>query len=205
MVLAPCICPKRFHRDGRKVMEDPTWTYQNDLTVEDMTVNILGRDRTTVRVDRKAGLDTDDGMSPLEKEASTLIFDGIHAKCLAIIVGLLNLQAKSKLSDVTMTDIFVAIDDLINPKNANSNMSSNHTNACKIVSKVGLDYHVIHVCPYNKTLYYGPNKILTSYPKYQKSRFKENTIKKNVHKKVSSSPVFFPFNNVFHSWNTRIH
>jgi hypothetical protein len=39
------------------VIEDPTWTYQHDLTAKDMIVNMLGRDRATVRVDRKIGPD----------------------------------------------------------------------------------------------------------------------------------------------------
>jgi hypothetical protein len=122
-----------------EVMEDATWTYQHDFTAEDMFVNILGWDRATIHADRKPGSDADDGMSPLEKEASTLIFDGAHSSHLTIIVGLLNLQAKYKLSDVTMTDIFVAIDDLIIPKNANSSICHSCADARKIVSEVGLD------------------------------------------------------------------
>jgi hypothetical protein len=56
-------------------------------------------------------------MSPLEKEASTLIFDRIDSSRLVVIVELLNLQAKRKSSDITMNNIFTAIDDLIIPKN----------------------------------------------------------------------------------------
>jgi hypothetical protein len=100
-----------------KVMEVPTWTYQHNFTTEDMIVNMLGRDRAMVRVDRKAGPDANDGMSPLEKEASTLIFDRIDSSRLVVIVELLNLQAKRKSSDITMNNIFTAIDDLIIPKN----------------------------------------------------------------------------------------
>jgi hypothetical protein len=132
-------------------------------------------------------------MSPLEKEASTLIFDGVDSSRLAVIVGLLNLQAKRKLSDVTMIDIFTVIADLIIPKSANSNMPRSRADARKIVSEVGLDYHVIHACPCDMTLYYGPNETLSSCPKCHKSRFKENTIRKNVPRKVSSN---FSFSSV---------
>jgi hypothetical protein len=162
--------------------EDPTWTYEHDLTAEDMIVHLLGRDKATVRADRKAGPDVDDGMSPLEKEASTLIFDGADSSRLRVIVGLLNLQAKRNLSDVTMTDIFTAIDDLIIPKNGNSRMPRSCADARQLISEVGLDYKVIHACPCDKTLYYGTNDTLTACPK---CRYKYNTVRKNVPRKVS--------------------
>ena len=178
--------------------EDPTWTYEHDLTAEDFIVHFLGRDRGSVRVDRKADSDADHSMSPLEKEASTLIFDGADSSRLRVIVGLLNLQAKRKLSDVTMTDIFTAIDDLIIPKNANSRMPRSRADERKLVSEVGLDYNVIHACPCDKTLYYGKNESLSSCPECQRSRFKENTVRTNVPRKVSLH-IFF-YCNIFISF-----
>ena len=170
--------------------EDPTWTYEHDLTAEDLIMHFLGRDRASVRVDRKADSDADHTMSPLEKEASTLIFDGADSSRLRVIVGLLNLQAKRKLSDVTMTYISTAIDDLIIPKHANSRMPPSCADARKLVSEVGLDYNVIHACPCNKTLYYGKNGSLSSCPKCRRSRFKDNTIRTNVPRKVNLHSFF---------------
>ena len=141
-------------------------------------------------MNRKANSDADHTMSPLEKEASTLIFDGTDSSRLRVIVGLLNLQAKRKLSDVTMIDIFTAIDDLIIPKHANLRMPHSCADVKKLVSEVGLDYNVIHACPCNKTLYYGKNGSLSSCPKCRRSRFKDNTIRTNVPRKVNLHSFF---------------
>jgi hypothetical protein len=174
------------HHDGERnqVSPDPTWTYEHDLTAEDMLVHLLGRDCATLRVDRRSGPQLDDGMSSLEKEASILIFDGTDSSHLRVLVGFLNLQAKRKLSNVTMTDIFIAIDDLIIPKNSNSKMPRTRDDAWKIVSKVGLDYQVIHACPCDHTLYFGENEKLTSCRKCSRTRYTNTHVWKNVPRKV---------------------
>jgi hypothetical protein len=61
-------------------------------------------------------------MSPLEKEALTLIFDGADSSHFKVLVDFLNLQAKKKLNDITMTEIFTTIYEMIIPKNSNSKM-----------------------------------------------------------------------------------
>ena len=131
-------------------------------------------------------------MSSLEKEASTLIFDGADSSYLRVLVGFLNLQAKRKLSDVTMTDIFIAIDDLIIPKNSNSKMPRTRDEARKIVSEVGLDYQVIHACLCDHTLYFGENEKLTSCRKCSSSRYTDTHVRKYVPRKVGC--VYLSFN-----------
>ena len=42
--------------EGNQVPPDPTWTYEHDLTAEDMLVHLLGRDRATLRVAKRAAL-----------------------------------------------------------------------------------------------------------------------------------------------------
>jgi hypothetical protein len=79
-------------------------------------------------------------MSALEQEASTLIFYGTNSNSLQVLVGFLNLQAKYKLSDVVMMDIFTAISHLIIPSNSNSRMPHTRAEARKIVTDIGLDY-----------------------------------------------------------------
>jgi hypothetical protein len=169
---------------NKGVEGDPTWTFNHDLTAEDMLVHYLGWDQGTVRVDRKARPDFDDGMSTLEKEASTLIFDGADSSRLQVLVGFLNLQAKRKLSDVTMTDIFIAIDELIVPKNSNSKMPHSRDEARKIVSDIGLDYHVIHSCPCDCTMYFGKNSKLDSCPSCKRTWYTDSHVRKNVPRKV---------------------
>jgi hypothetical protein len=177
--------------------EDPSWTYEHDLTVEDMLVHLLGKDRATLNVDWMARPELHDGMSPLEKKASTVIFDGANSSRLRVLVGFLNLQAKRKLSDVVITKIFVAIDDLIIPRNSNSKMPCTRKEARKIVSYVGLDYKIIHACPCDSTLYYGKNEKLTSCPKCRRTRYIDFHMRKNIPRKVSFSPSP-SFNVMFH-------
>jgi hypothetical protein len=110
-------------------------------------------------VDRKTGPQAKDGLSTLEQEASTLIFDGVDSSRLQVLVGFLNVQAKWKLSDVAMTDIFTAINDLSIPKKSNSRMPRICAEARQIVSEVGLDYKVIYACPCDRTLYYGETTV----------------------------------------------
>jgi hypothetical protein len=162
-----------------------------------MLVYFLGKDRATLNVDQKARPELHDGMSPLEKDASTVIFDGADSNRLRVLVGFLNLYAKRKLSNVAMTEIFVAIDDLIIPRNSNSKMPCTRKEARKIVSYVGLDYKIIHACPCDSTLYYGKNEKLTSCPKCRRTRYTNSHVRKNVPRKVSFSPSP-SFNVMFH-------
>lgn len=56
--------------------------WDQDLVVEDLLENHMGMDRGIVQVDRKAGPVANENMTYLEKEASTLIFDGANTSSL---------------------------------------------------------------------------------------------------------------------------
>ena len=124
-------------------------------------------------------------LSEIEKEASTMIFDGATSSRLSIIFLFLSIQAQNRISNVAMDAIFKAISEKIIPVEFNSKMPTTRAEARKIISHVGLDYTVYHSCPCDQTLYYGPlKKDLKFCPHCKLSRYQETTQSKTVPRKV---------------------
>lgn len=161
---------------------DPAW--QDDLTFEDMLAHHGARDPTRIRVGSLTGPDQE--MTFQEKESSTNLYDGATSSRLKIIVEFLNLQARHGWSNLAMDDIFSTICDLVIAPKLNSKMSRTRQEARKVISDVGLDYIVIHACPCDRTLYFGPLEHATFCPKCKLSRYGNNRHKTTVLNKIEA-------------------
>lgn len=181
--------PSEAHAEGDRSPSNDSnaWMWDQDLVIEDLLEEYMGMDRATIRVDRKAGPEADKNMSYLEKEASTLIYDGADTSRLDATFTFLKIQARHKLSNVCMDDIFQAIHSKVIAKSANSRMPQSRAEARKIISEVGLDYVTIDACPCDKFLYYGEENVsLKACPKCHTSRFSNAYQKTDVPRKVNS-------------------
>jgi hypothetical protein len=77
--------------------------WENDLAIEDLLKIYKGFDVSKVQVDLKGG--PSESMSPLEREASTLVFDGATATRLSTIFWFLNWGARHNIIHVAMDDL----------------------------------------------------------------------------------------------------
>lgn len=165
----------------------------DDGFVLDEYMNLLrGFDEDGVRVSTEETTRTVPKLSQIEKEASTMLFDGATTSRLSIIFLFLSIQAEKQISNVAMDAIFKAVSEKVIPLELNSKMPTSRAEARKIISDVGLDYKVYHSCPCDLTLYYGPlKKDLKFCPKCNLSRFSETTQCKTVPRKVCYSELLF--------------
>jgi hypothetical protein len=114
-------------------------------------------------------IDLDRGPHPdapyIEQEASTAIytrkFENKKSR-LNIIIKYLSWQARHKISDIAMDELFRSLHDDIVPQGKDSkgedivnNMPFSRAEARKVIREVGLDYITIDACPCDATLYYG--------------------------------------------------
>jgi hypothetical protein len=124
-------------------------------------------------------IDLDRGPRPdapyLEQQASTAIYTGAFEEKkskLNIIIKYLCWQARHKISDIAMDELFKSLHEDIVPKgkdskgvNIENNMPKSRAEARRVIGEVGFDYVTIDACPCDKTLYYGPqNEHLQSCP-----------------------------------------
>jgi hypothetical protein len=101
----------------------------------------------------------------MEQQASTAIytckFESKRSR-LNIIIKYLCWQARHKISDVAMNELFQSICEDIIPKGKDedekeieNNMPTSRVEARKVIREVGCDYVVYDACPCDHTLYYG--------------------------------------------------
>jgi hypothetical protein len=152
-------------------------------------------------------IDLDRGPRPdapyLEQQASTPIYTGefeSKKSRLNIIIKYLCWQARHKVSDIAMDELFKSLHEDIIPKGKDSkqkvienNMPKTRAEARKVIRKVGFDYVTIDACPCDETLYYGPrNGHLQSCPneKCGMSRYRTDVKSSKVpRKKMHYFPI----------------
>jgi GTP cyclohydrolase FolE2 len=101
----------------------------------------------------------------IEQQASILIYTGEFQSTpsrLNIIIKYLSWQARHKVSDVAIDELFQSLREDIVPTGKDvkgndivNNMPSSRSEARKVIKEVGFDYVVIDACPCDQTLYYG--------------------------------------------------
>ena len=128
-----------------------------------------------------------EGITNLEKEASTPIFNGASTNRLAFIMIFLKIQAKHPgMTNVCLDDVLLAINDHVINKNLESKIPRTRAEARRVVTEIGLDYSTIDACPCDYFLYYGEiDSTLNACPKCNRSRYKEGLVSKKVPRKVS--------------------
>ena len=128
-----------------------------------------------------------EGITNLEKEASTPIFNGASTNRLAFIMIFLKIQAKHPgMTNVCLDDVLGAINDHVINKNLESKIPRTRAEARRVVSEIGLDYNTIDACPCDYFLYYGAiDSTMNACPKCNRSRYKEGLVSNKVPRKVS--------------------
>jgi hypothetical protein len=136
----------------------------DDVMQETLSPNVGPIDPGIMDIDLERGPRAD---APyLEQQASTAIYTGVFLEKksrLNIIIKYLCWQARHKISDTAMDELFKLLHDDIVPKGKDSkdkviqnNMPTSRAEARRVIREVGFDYVIIDACPCDETLYYGP-------------------------------------------------
>ena len=190
--------PTDFHPDFVNLADisgtadDPALEASNDAmpwgepdVVHHLLTNMGGVDGKRVNIDLERG--PLEGMSYLEKQATTPIYTGSKKSRLNFIIWALGLQTRNKISNYAMDQWLRGISEHVIPMGPGivNNMPRSRYEARKVITECGLDYVTIHSCPCDETIYYGSNENLTQCPHIScdLSRYREDTIKKDVPRK----------------------
>jgi hypothetical protein len=148
----------------------------DEVAEEYLLSNLAGLNPRTFDIDLDRG--PRPGAPYIEQQASTSIYTGAFLEKksrLSIIIKYLGWQARHKVSDIAMDELFRSLHEVIVPKGKDSknkeivnNMPRSRAEARKVIREVGFDYVVIDACPCDETLYYGPeNGHLQNCPKQE--------------------------------------
>ncbi|KAL2641387.1 hypothetical protein R1flu_008974 [Riccia fluitans] len=96
-------------------------------------------------------IDTYGNPSKLDEDTCTPLFEGSSMSKLTAILLLSNLQQKYNVSNSFMDSLYALLAKELLPKG--NALPDSHRSARKMMSSIGLDYQMIHVCPNNCYLY----------------------------------------------------
>ena len=107
-----------------------------------------------------------------KQQARTPIFEGARLNRLSAILGLLNIQAKHKGSNSMFSDIYQFCHDLMLPEE--NVLPGSWNEAKKVLSSMGMEYHIIHACVNDCMLFRGETAHVTQCticgePRYESS------------------------------------
>lgn len=109
-----------------------------------------------------------------EGHARTPIYAGACTLRLAAILALLNLQTRHKASNALLSDIFALLHDLILPRG--NVLPGSWTEAKRVLSSIGMEYHIVHACVNDCILYHGEHANATSCPTCEESRYENDML-----------------------------
>lgn len=128
--------------------------------------------------------------SYLEQQASIPLYDGAPMSRLFTILLFPYMQVIHKMTNVCLDDLLKITADSIIPRNLNLTMPNARQEARKVLSKVGLEYIIIHCCPCDEFLYYGLGKdILLHCPHCSLYQCRTDTQAKNI---LREKMYYFP-------------
>lgn len=164
---------------------------------DDLLMNVAGLMAGSFDIDIERGPLPD--ASFIEQQASTAVYTGAKQSRLTMIIKFLSWQARHKVSDVAMDDLFRIINEDIIPKgvdakgrNIENHMPSARSEARIVIRDVGFDYITIDACPCDEFLYHGPEKSkLTECPREQCKLSRYRTDMK-THKIPRKKMHYFP-------------
>jgi len=122
-----------------------------------------------------------------EAHARTPIFQGARLSRLAAILGLLNIQAKHKASNIMLSDIFHYCHSLL--LHEENVLPRSWKEAKKILSSIGMEYQIVHACVNDCMLFHGNNAHLTECSTCEEARYDPHMLTKKVPRK---SVKWFP-------------
>ncbi len=156
-----------------------------DIVMADFIIDHIGIAPRPVNCESAA--EEGEGVTNLEREAATPIFNGASTNRLAFIMIFLKIQAKHHgMTNACFDDILQTINDHVLNKDLDSKIPRTRAEARRVVSEIGLDYNTIDACPCDYFLYYGEaDSTLTSCPKCNRSRYKEGLVSQKVPRKVN--------------------
>ena len=117
-----------------------------------------------------------------EGHARTPIFEGARLSRLAAILGLLNIQAKHKASNTMLSEIFEYLHSLMLPEE--NVLPGSWQEAKKILSSIGMEYHIVHACVNDCMLFHGDNGHLTECTTCGEDRYDPNMLTDKVPRKA---------------------
>lgn len=109
-------------------------------------------------------------------------YAGVRTSRLAAILALLNLQARHKASNALLSDIFALLHDLILPRG--NVLPGSWTEAKRVLSSIGMEYHIVHACVNDCILYHGEHANATSCPTCEESRYENDMLTLKVPQKA---------------------
>jgi len=83
------------------------------------------------------------------------LYNGCRSKRLFVILSFLKIQTRYIVSNACLDEIFEIIGDHVIDQKLEFKMPKTRIEAKKVLTELGLDYKVIHSCPYDGILYYG--------------------------------------------------
>lgn len=117
----------------------------------------------------------------MRKLASTPLYEGATMSKLRACLSLLDLQATYGWSDASVSSLMKLLQKMLPNPNT---MSNSRRDAKQMLAMVGMDYNSIHACANDCILYRGEYVNLTSCPRCQKARYRQDLQGQNVPIKV---------------------